>query len=256
MKCTTTLKCRDCSKFAEDGRTRCRECHKDNVRKRNRQYNEKRAAEWKAKGLCSRCGKTPPGTGAVYCDACKEAEKKRGRQKIASGLCGRCGITPTEDGYVTCLKCRATAREKKLKKQQVGVCYYCPRQVILGLGYCEACRTKHLENQQRLKEEVFAAYGGFRCNCCGETERDFLTLDHINQDGAVHRRQIGNGRSTSGTTMYRWLKRNNFPEGFQVLCYNCNCSRSKPINNGVCPHQKRHAVDPLLPSDWMMYYGG
>jgi hypothetical protein len=34
--------------------------------------------------------------------------------------------------------------------------------------------------------------------------------------------------------MYRWLAKKNFPEGFQVLCANCNVAKSQ---NGVCPHQ-------------------
>jgi hypothetical protein len=38
-----------------------------------------------------------------------------------------------------------------------------------------------------IREDVIAAYGG-RCACCGEFERDFLTLDHVNNDGAEHRR--------------------------------------------------------------------
>ena len=41
-----------------------------------------------------------------------------------------------------------------------------------------------------------------------------------------------------GTKFYRWLKRNNFPEGFQVLCFNCNCG--KEINKGVCPHKSKN----------------
>lgn len=30
------------------------------------------------------------------------------------------------------------------------------------------------------------------------------------------------------------IKMLNYPEGYQVLCYNCNCGKS--INNGICPH--------------------
>jgi hypothetical protein len=83
--------------------------------------------------------------------------------------------------------------------------------------------------QRRLKCEVVAAYGGV-CACCGEAEIVFLTIDHINGDGARHRREIGLG----GYRFYGWLKRNHFPEGFQVLCYNCNCAKS---TQAYCPHQ-------------------
>ena len=43
------------------------------------------------------------------------------------------------------------------------------------------------------------------------------------------------GIKTKSSKFYLWLKRNNFPPGYQVLCWNCNCGRS--INNGICPHK-------------------
>ena len=89
----------------------------------------------------------------------------------------------------------------------------------------------------KLKRQVMDAYGG-RCACCGETELIFLTIDHINNDGAEHRRQIAAEKGTTwlqgGRETYRWLRDNGFPEGFQVLCANCNCG--KHWNGGVCPH--------------------
>ena len=47
---------------------------------------------------------------------------------------------------------------------------------------------------------------------------DCLSIDHINGDG-YKRRTIE--RKHGGTDFYRWLIKNNFPEGFQVLCMNC-----------------------------------
>lgn len=88
--------------------------------------------------------------------------------------------------------------------------------------------------RDRVKETVYLAYGGYRCNCCGETERTFLSIDHINNDGASHRRDHGH---VTGEVMHRWLIRNNFPSGFQVLCMNCQWGKRN--NGGVCPHQVR-----------------
>jgi hypothetical protein len=45
---------------------------------------------------------------------------------------------------------------------------------------------------------------------------DCLTVDHIDGGGSRHRKQIGNGHT------YRWLKKHNYPSGYQVLCFNCN----------------------------------
>lgn len=95
---------------------------------------------------------------------------------------------------------------------------------------------------QRLKDAVFAAYGGYRCACCGETEPLFLGLDHIENNGSAHRKSIfkvglkGDYRGASGIYTYRWLERNGFPPGYQVLCANCN--HGKHRNGGICPHQR------------------
>lgn len=91
--------------------------------------------------------------------------------------------------------------------------------------------------KERVRKLVFEAYGGFRCACCGETERKFLTLDHINNDGAADRMKIAGKRTASGWTTYRYLWKHKFPPGYQVLCMNCNFG--KRMNNGVCPHKVR-----------------
>lgn len=97
----------------------------------------------------------------------------------------------------------------------------------------EAAKTKR--NQDRRRDEVFAAYGGYRCACCGETERMFLSIDHIHNDGNVERKS-GAYRS-SGTAFYLWLCKHKFPPGYQVLCMNCQVGKHK--NGGVCPHQRK-----------------
>jgi len=74
------------------------------------------------------------------------------------------------------------------------------------------------------------AYGGYRCACCGTREALFLTIDHIENDGACHRRRVG-----FSTGFLKWLKRNGYPKGFQVLCSNCNHGRHR--NGGTCPHK-------------------
>lgn len=54
------------------------------------------------------------------------------------------------------------------------------------------------------------------------TEVGYLTIDHINGGGTKHCRAIGGkGR------LYGWLKKNNYPGGFRVLCYNHNCSKQR-----------------------------
>ena len=84
---------------------------------------------------------------------------------------------------------------------------------------------------KKLKREVFDHYGG-TCACCGESHLIFLTIDHVNNDGADHRRKQVTKAPLLGKTMYRWLKKNNYPSGFQVLCFNCNFAKSQ----GGCLH--------------------
>lgn len=91
--------------------------------------------------------------------------------------------------------------------------------------YREAYRKRARDKDRRWYDEAIAAYGG-KCNCCGEDKRYFLCLDHINNDGAEHRKGLG-------STIALWAKRNNYPSSLQILCYNCNNAKAR--NEGVCP---------------------
>jgi hypothetical protein len=90
------------------------------------------------------------------------------------------------------------------------------------------------KRRARLKAEVFNHYGRI-CACCGEREDLFLTLGHVNGDGAQHRRSLGMGRSGSGATLWLDTIRRGFPKDLRVECYNCNCGAFR--NGGVCPHK-------------------
>lgn len=103
---------------------------------------------------------------------------------------------------------------------------------------------KKKAKSQRVKDAVFGAYGGYRCVCCGEVERLFLSIDHIHNDGAAWRRATFGHRQRAGAYTYRWLVKHHFPAGFQVLCMNCN--HGKRMNQGVCPHQGRRNDYPLV----------
>ena len=85
--------------------------------------------------------------------------------------------------------------------------------------------------RQVIKREVIMRYGG-RCACCGENRPAFLAIDHIGGGGNQHRRQI---RVRAGYRFYFWLKQNNWPSGYQILCHNCNQAISM-FNR--CPHEE------------------
>jgi len=92
------------------------------------------------------------------------------------------------------------------------------------------------QRNRNLKIEVLNHYCnnnrlGSWCQCCGTTHIEFLTMDHINNNGSEHRKEIN---SRGGNGFYHWLKSHNFPKGYQVLCFNCNLSKGY---HGYCPHK-------------------
>jgi len=94
-------------------------------------------------------------------------------------------------------------------------------------------RNWQSQRHRELKHDTIIAYGG-RCACCGESEPAFLDIDHINNDGAEHRKEVGNT-----TRLMLWLKRDGWPKDrVQLLC--CNCNQGKARNGGICPHQDKY----------------
>jgi hypothetical protein len=86
----------------------------------------------------------------------------------------------------------------------------------------------------KLKTECFTHYGGTPplCACCGENIIEFLELDHTNGGGNAQRKLL---KTKGGKNFYVWLRINNWPSGYRVLCSNCNQAIGAC---GSCPHQK------------------
>lgn len=86
--------------------------------------------------------------------------------------------------------------------------------------------------RDKLKLEAMTIYGNGApaCSSCGETDIDVLCLDHIDDNGAEHRKKLkisSRGGSAGGTT-YAALKKLGWPEeGLQVLCANCNMRKEQ-----------------------------
>jgi hypothetical protein len=158
-----------------------------------------------------------------------DAQRRKAKAKEL-GLCSSCYIHARAEGRKTCQKCLDRAKQLREKRKAKGICD-CGL-ATQGNAFCEKCLAKVKEKSRTLKEEVLEAYGG-RCQCpsgiCPEADKAFLTVDHVNNDGKVHKEEIGR-------RLYQWLKRNGFPKiGFRLLCWNCNCGRA--ANGGICPHE-------------------
>jgi hypothetical protein len=85
---------------------------------------------------------------------------------------------------------------------------------------------------QELKREVLTHYGkGGKLQCCWADctvdDLDVLSLDHIEDDGAEHRKHIG-------TRIYRWAKRHGFPPTLQTLCMNHQWKKELTRRRRVC----------------------
>ena len=119
-------------------------------------------------------------------------------------------------------------------------------------SWCRSCvsefnkkwRLKHLDEKRRYhreyhrrtraqyRDEVFRIYGP-SCLCCGERNRRFLTIDHVNGDGKIGRRRK---RSHDLMLLRKLAKHGQVDPEFQILCYNCNIG--KYLNKGICPHRE------------------
>ena len=85
-------------------------------------------------------------------------------------------------------------------------------------------RVIYAEQGRKKKRQVLTAYSGghLKCARCGVADIDILCIDHVNGGGNQHRKSLG---LSAGTHFYKWLEDSNFPDGFQVLCYNCNMKK-------------------------------
>ena len=68
-----------------------------------------------------------------------------------------------------------------------------------------------------------------QCNCPGHVETcvELLVIDH-------KKKRTKKEKGLTGKSFYKYLKENNYPEGYQVLCFSCNFV--KELYNGECPH--------------------
>jgi len=143
-----------------------------------------------------------------------------------------------------CSKCKITQDYSNFSK------YY---KSIDGLNpHCRTCtkryrdeNTKKLSAHKKMKMLEIKIEGikeyGSKCVCCGEHRQNFLTIDHVNNDGACERRELnrsrGNKQKYTGKKLWALLKSLGYPKDrYRLLCFNCNSGRH--INGGICPHEE------------------
>lgn len=214
-RCCTCKKDKSVADFTRHSGTknglnkRCRQCQTEGI--------EKIRSQRRAENRCIWCGKMPVTTGRASCENCcaKRLEKRKARERdrVSAGLCRDC---------------------PRPREGHPAVCELCRRRLVLASRKNRETDRAMVVRQSRLsyirvRQRVIDAYGG-KCACCGESRTEFLAIDHTNNDGAKHRRELGK------RTIYSFLSKNGFPLGFRVLCHNCNSALGF---YGYCPHQTK-----------------
>jgi hypothetical protein len=80
------------------------------------------------------------------------------------------------------------------------------------------------KNRQRrinCKLTILDRYGKY-CATCGFEDIRALQLDHINGNGNEERVKVGGSTKFSGWRFYDYLIKQGLPDGYQILCANCN----------------------------------
>ena len=177
------------------------------------------------KRICDRCRKKKP---------IEQFGRRTGRGDGRARVCKRC-VTDRRN-LLNAADREGVARRQREYRTSLSPELREDARIRASIWYIENrdhVLTRARARRLALRAEMLAAYGNC-CSCCGESEEAFLTLDHVDRDGADHRRRLG-----TNFAVWQELKRKGWPKrGYTLLCYNCNCGRER--NGGVCPHRMPH----------------
>ena len=152
-------------------------------------------------------------------------------EKNGTKSCGCLKKSLLQGNKITCKICNIN--------KSIDDFYAKDKSVTTRHNICKECMKPMLneKRKQRNKElrllilQHYSKSQQPKCDCCGETILEFLTIDHKNGGGNQHRKRLG----TRGSGMfYRWLRDNKYPKGFRILCFNCNVTIG---HYGHCPHK-------------------
>lgn len=147
------------------------------------------------------------------CRICAEADSAN-FYKTSASLCKKCT-------YPTYAQSQKDSTKKYRQKNQEKV-------LAWRLAGTPKLRVDNTARRIEIRLETLSYYGPnhtLQCSWpdCTIVDSDMLVLDHINDNGAAQRKE-GCGR---GWNFYRWLKKHEFPAGYQTLC--CNHNHKKEL---------------------------
>jgi hypothetical protein len=189
--------CKCCSNLLDSKSIRCKKC-----REKSNAYTIKKYAENIAKKACTQCSK-------------KAAKNKQ--------LCNKCSV-----------KNNLRVKKEHAALIKINKCTSCRENPLSTKNLCRDCADKRSATMRKknaaVRREVLIHYSLSDkpfCECCKIDKIEFLAIDHIDGGGVQHMKKI------KTTNLAKWLKKNNYPDGYRVLCHNCNMSLGF---YGYCPH--------------------
>lgn len=231
-----------------EGLTRCRRCAD-----RDKVNRKKNADKREARGLCRNICRNPVTPGNKHCDECNRktsiSTSRRRNKLVATGLCGYCRTRPVRPGGVRCAECHTASaakfRDRVARLRADRLCCACGKAPAAAPGTrCETCLAAARANHFVVKLAVLDAYGGPVCKCCGEEDANILQVDHVDGGGRIHRQKLGDGCERKGSAkVYRWLRDNGFPTGYQVLCPNCNLEKHRVAGSPMTRTKRKHVKE-------------
>jgi len=151
------------------------------------------------------------------------ARTDRRKEALTKNLCGRCYRKPRLPNLTTCYECHRKQNIKSLERYFLaiskGLCPKCKKEKTIGKKHCEVCLKKQKVFRLKYKMIVYNKYanGDMRCVKCGIDDIRVLDVDHIHGGGTEQRKTAGRGNQ-----FYHYLIKAGLPDGYQLLCRNCN----------------------------------
>lgn len=85
---------------------------------------------------------------------------------------------------------------------------------------------------QERRDRILMKYGN-RCECCNESRREFLAMDHVYGGGMKERKTIG------PTGIWKKLDKNDRLPEYRILCHDCNMALGF---YGYYPHDSEDGI--------------
>lgn len=125
----------------------------------------------------------------------------------------------------SCIKCAVMLNDDNwpsyLKPRSNYICLTCYRAQTKARQQKDPLYNKKQNDRYRMRRSAVIQSYGDCCKQCGENQYEFLTIDHVHGGGNKHRKEV----CSSSLIDHLYNNKVN-PDDYQVLCYNCNCSKN------------------------------